>query len=41
MLEIAWAALCVWIAAVLFFGLIASLRDGYTLVEYWRAGHKR
>jgi hypothetical protein len=41
MIELAWAALGVLIAALLFFGLVASLHDGYVLLETWRAGHRR
>jgi hypothetical protein len=41
MLELAWAALGLWIAAVLFFGFIAWLHDGYVMLETWRAGHRR
>jgi hypothetical protein len=37
MLELAWTALSLWIAAILFLGLIASLRDGYDMLDYWRA----
>jgi hypothetical protein len=41
MLELAWTALGLWIAAVLFFGLVASIRDGYVMLGAWRAGHRR
>src|SRR5712692_4315540 len=41
MLELAWTALGLWIAALLFFGLVAWLRDGYLMLETWRAGHRR
>jgi hypothetical protein len=41
MLELAWTALGLWIAALLCFGLVASIRDGYVLLGTWRAGHRR
>jgi len=41
MIELAWAALSLCIAAVLFFGFIAWIRDSYMMLSGWRAGHRR
>jgi hypothetical protein len=41
MLELAWAALGLWIAALLLFGLVAWLHDGYVMLATWRVGHRR
>jgi hypothetical protein len=40
MLEWAWAALTLFIVTVLVFGFTACLRDGYVMLESWRAGHR-
>jgi len=41
MIELAWAALSLCIAAVLFLGFIAWIRDGYVMLAAWRAEHRR